>query len=283
MPSGVLPTEGRKNGVEGSLVVARDSSTPQISASLRFAPICSAKNDILNQKVVTKLKKQRIYGLIVLVIALIAIIWYVNQPSIIPPARELGMAPETIGGVGVEGTGGDRELNREKNRFDAPKTFADIGSGDIIKIPDARLIEAGRKKREYWSGDERNYASSEESQGVRLTGYLIAVRESGPESCNGYSDSLRDFHIWIADNPDDGKANAVIVEMTPRWKSVHPEWQLRELERLADRHAQVRVSGWLMWDEEHPEEVGKSRGSQWEVHPVTNFEVNSGGAWRPLP
>ncbi|HZK75805.1 MAG TPA: hypothetical protein VFD13_02755, partial [Candidatus Kapabacteria bacterium] len=119
------------------------------------------------------MKKQRIYGLIVLVIALVAIIWYVNQPALIPPGREMGMAPETIGGVGVEGTGGDRELNREKNRFDAPKTFADIGANDIIKIPDAQLIEAGRKKREYWSGDERDYASQEESQGVRLTGFII--------------------------------------------------------------------------------------------------------------
>ena len=193
------------------------------------------------------------------------------------------MAPETIGGVGVEGTGGDRDLNREKNRFDAPKTFADLGAEDIINIPDGQLIEAGRKKRANWSGDARDYASQEESQGVRLTGYLIAVRESGPESCNGYSDSLRDFHIWIADNPDTWKSDAVIVEMTPRWKSVHPEWQLRTVERLADRHAKVRASGWLMWDEEHPEEVGKSRGSQWEVHPVTNFEIYSDGTWQPLP
>ncbi|HET6400875.1 MAG TPA: hypothetical protein VFH95_05685 [Candidatus Kapabacteria bacterium] len=228
------------------------------------------------------MKKQRIYGLVVLVIALIAIIWYVNQPNEIPQVRELGMVPETIGGVGVDGTGGDRELNREKNRFDAPKNFADLDAEAVLKIPDALLIEAGRKKREYWSGDARDYDSREESQGVRLTGYLIAVRESGPESCNGYSDSLRDFHIWIADNPNAWKADAVIAEMTPRWKSVHSEWQLHELERLAERHAKVRASGWLMWDEEHPDEVGKSRGTQWEVHPVTNFEVNSGGEWETL-
>jgi len=229
------------------------------------------------------MKKQRIYGLIVLVIALVAIIWYVNSPNEIPPTREFGAAPETIGGVGIDGTGGDAELNREKNRFDPPKNFADLSVGNVMQIPDALLLEAGRKKREYWSRAERNYVSSEESLGVRITGYLIAVRESGPESCNGYSDTLRDYHIWIADNPDDYKANAVIVEMTPRWKSVHPEWKTRELDRLAERRTKVRVSGWLMWDEEHPDEVGKSRGSQWEVHPVTNFEVLSGGAWQPLP
>ena len=228
------------------------------------------------------MKKQKIYSLLVLLLALVALVWYVNRPNIIPPAREMGMAPQVLGGVDIYGKGGDRELNREKNRFDAPKTFADFDADAIIKIPDERLIEAGTKHREHWSSGERDYASEEESHGVRLTGYLIAVRREGPESCNGYSDTLRDFHIWIAERPSDWKADAVIVEMTPRWKSVHPEWRLRELERLVRRHAKVRASGWLMWDEEHPDEVGRSRGTQWEVHPVTNFEVYSGGGWQPL-
>lgn len=223
------------------------------------------------------MKRQRIYGLIVLLIALVAIIWYVNQPSKIPgmsdQSRELGIVPEILGGVDIDGTGGDAELNREKNRYEAPKNFADVQVSNILSIPSALLAEAGREHRSHWNGEERTYASKEESLGVRLTGYLIAVRESGPESCNGYSDTLRDFHLWIADNPNQWKATAAIVEMTPRWKSVHPEWNLAELERLAGEHARVRVSGWLMWDEEHPEEVGKSRGTQWEVHPVTNFEV----------
>jgi hypothetical protein len=26
-------------------------------------------------------------------------------------------------------------------------------------------------------------------------------------------------------------------------------------------------------DEEHPDEIGKSRGTIWKVHPVTGFEV----------
>ncbi len=228
------------------------------------------------------MKKRHISGLLILVFGLIAIIWYVNKPNQIPVAGELGMVPETLGGVGIEGTGGDPQLNREKNRYDAPKHYADLHVSDMLAIPCAELEEAGRKKREYWSYDERNYVAQEEAQGVRVTGYLIAAKESGPESCNGYSDSLRDFHIWIAQNPTDWKPDALIVEMTPRWKSVHPEWQLRTLEGLAHDHAEVRVSGWLMWDEEHPEEVGKSRGTQWEVHPVTNFEVFSDGAWHGL-
>ncbi len=229
------------------------------------------------------MKKQHTYGLIVLIFAVIVIVWYANQPAKISPAvQESGVAPETIGGVGIDGTGGDPELNREKNRFAAPKNITDETVGDIIGISTTLPSEAGREHRERWSAAERNVVASEESLGVRVTGYLISVKQSGPESCNGYSDSFVDFHIWIADSPTATKAEAMIVEMTPRWKSIHPEWQLRDLERLSERHAKVRVTGWILWDEEHPEEVGKSRGSQWEVHPVTNFEVFSGQKWEPM-
>jgi len=222
-----------------------------------------------------------------LVIAIIAIIWYANQGNKIPPMGEsnyspLGMAPENIGGVGIEGTGGDAILNREKNRFGAPKNYSDVTVSEVIGIPTQKLSDAGREKRDRWPREALDYDQSEESRGLRLTGYIVHAKESGPESCNGYSDSLRDFHIWICDYPTDSKANGVIVEMTPRWKSLHPKWRLHILEKLADEHAKVRVSGWLMWDEEHPDEVGKSRGSQWEVHPVTNFEIFSNGQWEPL-
>jgi hypothetical protein len=121
-----------------------------------------------------------------------------------------------------------------------------------------------------------------ESRGMRVTGYLIAAKESGPESCNGYIDSLRDYHIWIGDSSTAGKASSLVVEVTPRWKAIHPEWRLQYFNALARQHAKVRVTGWLMWDEEHANEIDHSRASCWEVHPITKFEVWSGGAWREL-
>ena len=229
------------------------------------------------------MNKQRIFLFIILLIALFGAIWIFRRPSgLTTTSSSPGAAPEAIGGVGPEGTGGDADLNREKNRYELPQTVRDMTVGEIISIPSSVLTEAGREKRRNWTGAEADYARAEESLGVRVTGYLIHAKESEPESCNGYSDSLRDFHIWIADNPAHSKAEGMIVEMTPRWKSIHPEWQLRELDRLAERHATVRVTGWLMWDEEHPDEVGKSRGTQWEVHPVTMVEIFQNGTWQPL-
>ena len=227
-------------------------------------------------------RSSRAYGLIVVAIVLIVIIWYANSDKKISPVRESAVAPELIDGIGADGTGGDALLNREKNRFTKPLDVTDVTIDEILHTPSALLADAGRHKRERWSSAAMDYAQEEERRGIRVTGYLIHAKESGPESCNGYSDSLRDYHIWIGNNPTDDKRSGMIVEITPRWKVVHPEWRLHIMEKLASKHVPVRVTGWLMWDEEHPDEVGKSRLTQWEIHPVTDFEVYSDNEWRGI-
>jgi hypothetical protein len=39
------------------------------------------------------------------------------------------------------------------------------------------------------------------------------------------------------------------------------------------------VSGWLLLDTDHPEGVGKSRGTLWELHPVMQIAVSKDGQW----
>lgn len=197
-------------------------------------------------------------------------------------SNELGIAPEILGGFPRVGKGGDPDLNLQKNRITAPTKPEEYDPSGIVNLGHQLLDREGRQHRANWDADAKAYLDRMESIGARLTGYLVHAKESGPESCNGYVDSLRDYHIWIGGTPDAEKLNSVVVEVTPRWKTVHPEWRLRYFEKLSESHAKVRVTGWLMWDEEHPDEVGKSRGSQWEVHPITNFEVFANGEWRTL-
>jgi hypothetical protein len=227
-------------------------------------------------------KKQSRYGLIVLVIALVAIVWYANSRKELTPVREAAVAPESIGGFGAEGKGGDPSLNKQKNRFTMPLDVKDVSVASILQIPTSELSGLGRSHRERWPVGAVDFLREQETRGVRVTGYLVAAKEEGPESCNGYSDSLHDFHIWISDAPSFEKSNGLIVEMTPRWQSVRPDWKMDELRSLVREHARVRVTGWLLWDEEHPDEVGKSRASQWEIHPVTQFEVLDAGNWHPI-
>jgi hypothetical protein len=37
-----------------------------------------------------------------------------------------------------------------------------------------------------------------------------------------------------------------------------------------------------MLDQEHPEQLEKTRGTLWELHPIIEFEVRQGGDWVPL-
>jgi hypothetical protein len=54
------------------------------------------------------------------------------------------------------------------------------------------------------------------------------------------------------------------------------------MERLDNLHPRVRVSGWVLMDQEHPDQLGKTRGTLWEIHPVMQFEVQQGNQWIAL-
>jgi len=45
----------------------------------------------------------------------------------------------------------------------------------------------------------------------------------------------------------------------------------------------VRVSGWLMLDPEHPDQVSKTRGTIWEIHRLcgSKWSVAANGHARP--
>jgi hypothetical protein len=122
-----------------------------------------------------------------------------------------------------------------------------------------------------------------EATGVTFEGILIAVRQQKQEASNCERADLNDYHIWIA--PPDSrqfKANGMVVEATPRWKGANPAWSLTALRKLAAQRARVRITGWLLFDQEHPDEVGRSRATAWEIHPITRIEVFTNRRYREL-
>lgn len=194
----------------------------------------------------------------------------------------IGIAPKDFHGIPPEGTGGDPDLNRQKNRWAAPAEAAEMSVSQVIALPHDELSLMGREMRSKWSTPAASQAAMNENRGIQVVGYLAHAKESGSETCNGKSDTYHDFHIWITESPEENKNQGIIVEATPFWKEQYPAWQLNAFEKLASRNEKVRVSGWILWDSEHADEVGKSRGSLWEVHPFTKFEYFSGGKWQEL-
>jgi hypothetical protein len=228
--------------------------------------------------------KRLLYPLFGVLIALgLAVTFLLVSDEPIPFVREeQGVAPSMLSGIGREGVRGDAILNRLKNRIAEPPTVTDYTVPQVIAIMHDVLEQEGQRERRNWYPSARLFAEEKENMGVRLTGYLLRAKQSAVESANGYVDSLRDYHLWIADKPTAERRTTMIAEITPRWKVVYPEWRLRTFKRLADQKAKVRVTGWLLWDQEHNADVERSRGTSWEVHPVTKFEVWTDSTWREL-
>lgn len=191
-------------------------------------------------------------------------------------------APKDFHGIPPEGTGGDPLLNKQKNRWSAPPEISIMTIAQIIDLPHDELSKQGAKDRIRWSSAATALAVTTESKGVQIEGYLAKVKESDTETANGRSEVYHDFHLWITESPDQNKNKSIIVEAIPYWKEYFPQWQLHTFQKIVTAHSKVRVTGWIFWDQEHGSEVGKSRGSLWEIHPFTKFEVFSGGQWQEL-
>jgi hypothetical protein len=93
---------------------------------------------------------------------------------------------------------------------------------------------------------------------------------------------MRDFHLWMVASPDDDRSTSMVVEVTPRIRANHLEWDIEAIRDLVRNKYRVRISGWLMLDPDHPDQVGKTRGTMWEIHPIMKIEVNRSGAWGEL-
>jgi hypothetical protein len=130
-------------------------------------------------------------------------------------------------------------------------------------------------------------SSPDDLQGapVMVKGYLshrIKVQDEKPgesANCNLIQPNEVDWHIYLTAQRNQGIAQALIVETTPRTRPLH-HWNESALAKLVNTNTQVRISGWLMYDFQHVPEIGTERATVWEVHPITRIEVTDGkGGW----
>lgn len=201
----------------------------------------------------------------------------------------LGVLPNSLGkpkpvstdfqGCPPSGDGGDPALNTLKNRIDEgqwqPTTVA-----ALLALQWPKSIEYQSRAR--WSQSDAEQIAQREGTPVQAEGYLFGAKKMSPESGNCHSVAQVDFHVWLVDDPSKGREQSVVIEPTPRVRSYHSAWTLSRLQQIAARREKVRISGWLMMDPEHPDQVGKTRGTIWEIHPIMQIETMSGGSWQPL-
>jgi hypothetical protein len=187
-----------------------------------------------------------------------------------------------FGGCGPAGSQPDYVLNRLKNRVDEGK-YLRVPLPVIAQLGWPRRV--GYRFRNQWTEDETRSVKRFEGVAIEVEGYLVGYRLEIPEPPNCYSTAARerDYHMWLAEEPRGRERHSVVVEVTPRVRAAHPAWNDEALAALVGTRVRVRVRGWLMLDQMHPESVKLNRATLWEVHPITQLAwKRADGDWVSL-
>ncbi len=182
-------------------------------------------------------------------------------------------------GCPAGGDGGDHQLNMLKNRTDTVPWYP-VSVASILNLQWPQTIQ--QRQRQTWSQADAAAIARYEGTPVQIEGYLAGAKQQGPESTNCHAVDQVDNHIWVVDDPSKDRSKSVVVEITPRTRALHPGWAFSRISPLVDHRTKVRISGWLLMDQEHPDQIGKTRGTIWEIHPVVAFDVLQGNRWVSL-
>ncbi|HEX7973110.1 MAG TPA: hypothetical protein VF498_01770 [Anaerolineales bacterium] len=205
-----------------------------------------------------------------------------GTPGPLPDLKDKPQPKEiTFQGCPPEGDGGDPVLNKNKNRVDEASYYP-VTFDAVFQLTWPKAVE--RKDHDKWSAADAAAIAKYEGIPVAVEGYLAGVKQSGPEStnCHGAEPQFNDWHIWLTKTAGEDRTQSIVVETTPRVRANHPAWTLPAAEQLVKNQTHVRISGWTMFDPEHPDQIGKTRGTIWEIHPIMKIEVEKNGNWVSL-
>jgi hypothetical protein len=179
----------------------------------------------------------------------------------------------------------DPYLNALKNRDKAPAEADYIHRriSTLLNDQPAGAIAAGSKRRNKWTAAQRASVDTKEKEAIELVGFLAKPpKKEGVESCNCHDENHVDYHLWLVVSEDDARDVAVVVEISPRELADHPRWVQLTRDAANDRTL-LRVRGWRTWDQEHPDQLGHTRGTLWEIHPIHEIDVeDENGDWVPI-
>lgn len=193
-----------------------------------------------------------------------------------------------------EGRGGDSYSNTLKNRNGPPDQCEKMTVPEMLQWHPEVVVAQGRKHRSNWNRDALSSVLAMERRGVTVPGYFIDAKVEGPEACNCYAEDQLDIHLWLAEHVPTGgkrqlaaqKNHAVVTEVSPRVRDSNnqdlPRWTIEQIDRLIQQHTQVRVGGWLFWDNEHAGRKLVGRGTLLEIHPIHKIEYWDGARWVKL-
>ena len=176
---------------------------------------------------------------------------------------------------------GDPDLDMRKNRDKPGGQATPVAIDQVVGLHVGPIDDEGTTHREEWSPDATKAALGYENSYVTIEGYMSQARDEGSESCNCAGSIGVDTHTWITPQPHGNRGTtSMVAEISPRLKGAHPTWNQKGFSQIASNQTRVRITGWIMYDQEHVSEIGKSRGTVWEIHPVHAIQIQApNGTW----
>jgi hypothetical protein len=185
---------------------------------------------------------------------------------------------------GPVGDSADVETNRLKNRTDVPPAYHQVSIPALTSLPGPAHAPRNRTK---WSAEQLAVIRAFEGTPVTAEGFLAALKPQNKGSgestnCHWNTATATDWHMALVETVGQGEAAAVVVETTPRVRRAHPKWTTDRVRQWLNTDNPIRISGWLMYDPDHPDHIGRYRATLWEIHPITRIEVWTGERWEDL-
>jgi hypothetical protein len=207
----------------------------------------------------------------------------VAQPVGDLPVMPEKPVPDSLGfdGCPPEGKGGSPQLNMLLNRVDKGN-YQPVSIDSLLALTWPKNVEL--EPMAAWSESNRAFISQYLGIPVVVEGYIVNLREGGsyPANCNEVDDANPFWRIYLAKNPRDNRAQALVAVSTPQARFGHT-WTADFIRSfLIAGRWQVRISGWLYFNPDHPQDVGRTRATLWEISPVMQIEVFEDGHWNQL-
>jgi hypothetical protein len=206
---------------------------------------------------------------------------FTNTPepdnSWLPPASSRQQPQvSTFNNCPPEGQGGDAELNRNENRTDEGN-YQPVPLDNLLNLPWPKDVEG--KNHDQWPQSARDFASKVEGLPVMVEGFIAKVEQHGPESANCNSNADLSLQITMVSHEEavGDLSKGMVMHITPRVRVNHPGWTADKLNGLVK--ARVQIGGWLLLNPEHPGDVGQTRGTLWELHPVMQISIWKDNQW----
>ena len=205
-----------------------------------------------------------------------------------PPVGDLPMmpdkppaSPEGFNGCPPEGDGGDADLNLLMNRVDKG-AYIPISFDSLLGLTWPKSVE--RTRMSEWTPSGRAFVTQYLGLPIVVEGYIENLREGvgNASNCNRGDEHNHLWRLSLTKTARDRRAQAVVAISTPQTRLGHT-WTADFIRSfLVEGRVRVRISGWLYFDPYHPQELGRTRATLWEISPVMQIEVFQDGRWNPL-